>query len=272
MKVRNDNEEAIAHLDKNIDILENEIKNQAKELQKINEYDNEQNKHGKLTENKEEICKYYNRGYCRNKTLCLYTHPKDVCKLYVKEGECSVMDCSSRHPKTCRYWKRGYCYRGDLCEFGHDATEDAHNEKENVKIINCDNCNEGKTHLYYCEFCSYNFCIKCTVEEAHDKSYPKSTKIAGCMQIHYPVTNVQHQLSELNVNDEMVDNLIDMDNSIETENCQCGKPNKSENFKCKDCEKYFCEKCPSGPIENNCLECIMVEAGIVSSTPIKKQE
>ena len=92
------------------------------------------------------------------------------------------------------------------------------------------------------------------------------------MQIHYPVTNVQHQLSELNVNDEMVDNLIDMDNSIETENCQCGKPNKSENFKCKDCEKYFCEKCPSGPIENNCLECIMVEAGIVSSTPIQKQE
>ena len=50
-------------------------------------------------------------------------------------------------------------------------------------------------------FAIFCVCMKCTVEEAHDKSYPNSTKIAGCMQIHNPVTNAQHQLSKLNVND-----------------------------------------------------------------------
>ena len=45
------------------------------------------------------------------------------------------------------------------------------------------------------------------------------------------------------------------------EQCECGKPNKIENFKCDDCGKIFCKKCPDAPIGTNCLACLIVASG-----------
>ena len=61
-----------------------------------------------------------------------------------------------------------------------------------------------------------------------------------------------------------------VENSVEEENCQCGKPYKDKNFKCNICRKYFCNRCPTGPVDNNCLECLLSESRPITSTPIKK--
>ena len=46
------------------------------------------------------------------------------------------------------------------------------------------------------------------------------------------------------------------------EECGCGKPNKVENFKCDDCGKVFCDKCPDAPIGENCLACMIIASGL----------
>ena len=46
------------------------------------------------------------------------------------------------------------------------------------------NCNEIAPLLYFCEFCKLDFCIKCTLKEAHEEGYDKTTQIKDCRQIH----------------------------------------------------------------------------------------
>ena len=64
---------------------------------------------------------------------------------------------------------------------------------------------------------------------------------------------------------------MDIDES-NIENCQCGKKNKVEHFRCDDCEKVFCKDCPTAPIGNNCIECNLEVSSLVSSTPKSKLE
>ena len=53
---------------------------------------------------------------------------------------------------------------------------------------------------------------------------------------------------------------INTNKSVNTQQCECGKPNKEENFKCDDCQKVFCERCPDAPTGTNCLACIIIES------------
>ena len=65
---------------------------------------------------------------------------------------------------------------------------------------------------------------------------------------------------------------IDMNNPVEIEQCGCGKPNKTENFKCSDCGKLFCATCTDAPIGTDCLACLIVESNkIYTSTPEKRE-
>ena len=67
------------------------------------------------------------------------------------------------------------------------------------------------------------------------------------------------------------DHYIEVENSPSVETCQCGKPDKKVNFECQDCGKHFCVDCPTAPIDDNCLECMMlVESYPVTSTPTKR--
>ena len=59
------------------------------------------------------------------------------------------------------------------------------------------------------------------------------------------------------------------ENMMEIDNCQCGEQNKSGNFECNDCGKIFCDKCPNRPVETQCIECMLVDTNLVTSTPIK---
>ena len=67
-------------------------------------------------------CRYFNAGYCKKGSDCLYSHPKEECREYIESGKCvSYRSCSKRHPRECRYWKKNCCFRGDDCEFLHQV-------------------------------------------------------------------------------------------------------------------------------------------------------
>ena len=50
-------------------------------------------------------CRYFNRGYCKF-TKCRYTHPKEICKIYLETQKCEKRECPDRHPKICKWIKR----------------------------------------------------------------------------------------------------------------------------------------------------------------------
>ena len=59
---------------------------------------------------------------------------------------------------------------------------------------------------------------------------------------------------------ETEDIIVNTGNLTEIQNCQCGKPTKQENFNCDECRKHFCNNCPTKPIGEHCLECLVNES------------
>ena len=93
-------------------------------------------------------CKWYNRGFCREKGGCSYEHAKEDCQEHLNGG-CTIKGCSTlRHRRKCRYFnsKEG-CYRGESCEYLHivcnedkedNTEEETISEKEDKKVSNTD--------------------------------------------------------------------------------------------------------------------------------------
>ena len=116
-------------------------------------------------------CRYDNKGYCCQSESCNFFHPKSICNLYLQTGTCWRQNCRQRHPRVCRYDSR--CFRGKSCRYLH--------------LTNlCDHCNEFSQKIYYCEFCTKNFCDHCTVEKAHIENIydVNSDHNPTCTQIH----------------------------------------------------------------------------------------
>ena len=62
-------------------------------------------------------CKWWNRGFCREKERCLYSHTPGDCQNHLDDS-CKIRSCNLRHKKPCKYWAKeeGY-YRGNKCEY-----------------------------------------------------------------------------------------------------------------------------------------------------------
>ena len=67
-------------------------------------------------------CRYHNRGYCKYKLGCRFTHMAENCDGYLASGKCDTKDCPYRHPKACKWMKISLgCRRGAECEYLHDT-------------------------------------------------------------------------------------------------------------------------------------------------------
>ena len=66
-----------------------------------------------------KVCRYHNRGYCKQKRECKFYHAQNVCESVSRNELCVLKSCSERHPKTCKHWKRGECRRGQSCAYSH---------------------------------------------------------------------------------------------------------------------------------------------------------
>ena len=63
-------------------------------------------------------CRYYDKGFCRNRENCLYYHPTDDC-----QNNCKNKKCSLRHRNVCRYKTHCYFNINGKCEYLHLETE-----------------------------------------------------------------------------------------------------------------------------------------------------
>ena len=88
-------------------------------------------------------CRYYNRGYCKYKSKCRYTHPKHICKEYMASQKCEKVDCYDRHPKVCKWADGKTCQRHDKCKYMHVTVAD---KEKSLTILNVHHVNKlGRT-------------------------------------------------------------------------------------------------------------------------------
>ena len=97
-------------------------------VESIRETVKEESAPNQTTKSEENIkifqkCRYWNSGYCRSKSLCVYLHPKDHCK----NDKCNNKECEHRHIKPCKNWLKNSCQFDKTCEFRHDIIIDEKN-------------------------------------------------------------------------------------------------------------------------------------------------
>ena len=96
-------------------------------------------------------CKFANRGFCKEGTLCDYLHPQEDCQEHCLTGACvHERTCRQRHPNKCNFWSKGNCFRGNNCVYLHNTEDFNTNPDENHEVMtenneaenSDDNCDE----------------------------------------------------------------------------------------------------------------------------------
>merc|ERR1712129_249754 len=130
---------AILKIDEEINVLSNSVKQKSSMEAKVG------------TSRK---CRHYNRGHCKHKGGCDFSHPKEICQDHLNGKKCDNKDCVDRHPKVCKYWLKSNagCKRGISCDFLH-VTLACHDG--NVNSID-----KVETHDYKCVGCESSWTDK----------------------------------------------------------------------------------------------------------------
>ena len=82
--------------------IDETLKNIDKEIKRIEERESiEENKIIAIDAAKDVIkkCKFYNSGFCKAKSECIFYHAEKECDFYIKNGFCNIVECRQRHPK-----------------------------------------------------------------------------------------------------------------------------------------------------------------------------
>ena len=79
-------------------------------------------------------CRYNDRGFCKSRLECVYSHANTNCEQHLSNGQCpESKTCPLRHPRDCKHWtgdNRG-CLRGDICKYLHNSSKKGINVKTN---------------------------------------------------------------------------------------------------------------------------------------------
>lgn len=149
-----ENKQAIQLIDEEF-VKVSQVKEVAKEQKKTCKSDTEENRKMK--------CRYYNRGYCKYKLKCKFSHVRENCAGYLESGKCEAKDCPYRHQKQCKWLSTPIgCRRGVKCEYLHVTLA---SEEETVSY-KCEGCkdiwNDGNCvvgHILNEKRCY--FCLNC---------------------------------------------------------------------------------------------------------------
>ena len=85
------------------------------------------------------LCKYFSKGFCKQGSLCNYSHSNSDFKNNIDDGKCYNSACHNRHMDECKiYQSKKGCDRKDSCAYLHrekqstinnDDIESAHKGK-----------------------------------------------------------------------------------------------------------------------------------------------
>lgn len=227
-----------------------------------------------------KVCRYHNRGYCKQKQECKFYHAQNVCESVSRNELCVLKSCSERHPKTCKHWKRGECRRGQSCAYSHQEIYkqknpdiEIYNEnpkpKPNEEILKdahsevCDTCSEAsKDETALCSLCKGICCQSCKDKmqlwkrENHEfceyVRFPvNSTICSRCVEEKTPRRAMEQ--FELATNVEISLPIM----HFPEEECQ-GSGIYQHEVQCTLCNYKYCRKCIQQDHPQNihiCLNC-----------------
>ena len=91
---------------------------------------------GENENKRKNVCRYFNRGYCKYKLECRFVHSQNICEKHLKSGKCGDKSCNYRHPKECKWFGKSVgCRRDTDCEYLHVTP--AHDDD---KCYKCEGC------------------------------------------------------------------------------------------------------------------------------------
>ena len=64
-------------------------------------------------------CKYFDRGHCKFKLECKFSHPTETCKTYLEGQKCERNVCKMRHPKECKWYQGRTGCKRQGCDYLH---------------------------------------------------------------------------------------------------------------------------------------------------------
>ena len=90
-------------------------------------------------------CRYFDKGFCKYRKKCRYSHPEQTCEQFLMYGQCRDQNCPERHPQLCKFWQNNQnsCKRNLKCDFLHvtmvndDDENQAH--RQNFRCVSCKN-------------------------------------------------------------------------------------------------------------------------------------
>ena len=105
-------------------------------------------------------CRYFNRGHCKYKVACKFTHPKNTCKIHLEGKKCDDKHCENRHPKPCKWFQGQSGCKRQNCDYFHVtlACDDGHQ-------------NQARNN-FHCSGCKNNFEERSYVVDHIVKSHP----------------------------------------------------------------------------------------------------
>ena len=108
-------------------------------------------------------CRHFNRGYCKHKSKCRFTHPDNICNDYVTNGKCEATRCEDRHPKRCKWLtSKDGCTR-EGCLYLHNTDKQSNYVDQTYK---CESCKDIWTNSncvveYVLHNQKVHFCLNC---------------------------------------------------------------------------------------------------------------
>ena len=73
---------------------------------------------------------------------CKFSHPSEICKIYLKGEKCDLKSCDDRHPKVCKWLQGRIGCRRQECDYLHVTL--VHDDRQQVqahKYFPCASCN-----------------------------------------------------------------------------------------------------------------------------------
>ena len=131
----------------------------------------------------DSFCKFHQFGHCKFGPTCRKFHTKDTCSNF----KCTMVACSSRHPKQCKFYMLyGRCKFADNCSYLHVPTrntienalsQEIESLKVEVKLLKSENI-EMKSKLSRLDTIEQD--IRCLKEDGIGKSDSFSEKKHAC--------------------------------------------------------------------------------------------
>ena len=93
----------------------------------------------KVKTKSQKLCRYFKKGFCKNRERCRYSHKVEHCEDWLRsESDCKKQHCKGRHVVTCLFNSIDKCRFGPRCQYIH--RESPKNElRQELDLIKGDN-------------------------------------------------------------------------------------------------------------------------------------